>query len=98
MVEQVRNATLAVSTTALRVSNNYTGLGTKRSVIVLTNTGATNLTLSWGRQAVAGEGIILYPTGAWSESIDSAYIPSPLDIWVISSAAGGTLGIHERLI
>lgn len=46
--------------------------------------------------AVAGQGVFLYPTGSWSESVDSAFIPSSKPIWAVASAAGATLSIHER--
>lgn len=71
----------------------------RRIVMVYTNvsTGGQVISLGIGREAVAGTGIVLYPTGAWMESIDSVFKPTRQRITAIASAAGGALSIHERV-
>lgn len=97
MVEVVRNATLAVGTTPVVVSSDL--LIAQRKVFVATNTstGGQTITLSWGQEVAAGSGIVLTPMGSWSESIDNAFFPNPLQIYAVSSGAGGVLSLHERI-
>lgn len=94
-----RNAKLSVTNTSSALVSPYIA-GETRKVIALTNasTGGQIITLSWGNQAVANQGIVLQPGQSWVESIDSFYIPSNQDIWAISSAVGGILAIQERII
>lgn len=98
MSEQVRNAAMTIGTTSTIVSTNL--LEKQRRVLVLINTsiGGQTITLSWGQEAVANQGIVLTPNGSWSESIDSVFVPNELQIYGVSSAAGGTLSIHERVL
>jgi len=72
----------------------------QRKVFTITNTSTAGqiITIAFGKDAVAGQGIILYPSGAWSESIDNAYKPTNLRISAVSSAVGGTVTIHERVM
>jgi hypothetical protein len=99
MVERIRNSTLSVGVTSVKVSNQlYEG---QRAVLVLTNTstGGQVITIQVNEQAQAtGAGIVLYPGGSWSESVDSSFRPSNLEYWAIASAAAGTLAIHERIV
>jgi len=96
-VENIRNANVAVGTSAVLVSPQL--LQGQRQVITLVNTSTAGqiITLSWGQEASALSGIVLTAYGSWSESIDSAFIPSNANIWAISSAANGTLAIQERV-
>lgn len=99
LVDEVRNASVSVGTSATLVAEQL--LYGQRKAIVLTNisTGGQVIYLSVGQQPSAtGSGIPLYPAGSWSESLDSAFIPTNAQIWAISTAAAGTLAIHERLI
>ncbi len=97
MVEQVRNATITIGTTSQIISTEL--LAKQRRVFVVTNTstGGQTITLSWGQEAAAGNGIVLTPMGSWSESVDTAFSPSPLQIYAVSSAASGQVSIHERV-
>lgn len=94
----IRQGSVTVGTTSSNISPYLES--TLRKVLVITNTSTNgaNITLSWGSPAIAGYGIVLNPSGSWSESIDSAYVPSIQDIWAISSVANGTLAIQERII
>jgi hypothetical protein len=99
MGENVRNYSIAVTTSNIKVSEaQYPP--TVRKLITLTNTSTAGqvITIAFGKEAVAGEGIILYPTGMWNESLDSAFMPSQEEINAISSAIAGSLAIHERLV
>lgn len=97
MGENIRDADLTVGTTALMAA--LAPHPNKRTALAFTNTSITEqiLSLGFGKAAIAGRGIILYPGGSWSESVDSRFSPTNKEIWVISSATGGTLAIHERL-
>jgi len=98
MSERVRNAQLTIGTTSSIVAPEV--MGNQRRVLVLNNTstGGQVITVSWEQEAVAGKGIVLYPGGSWSEAVDSGYIPSPKQVYAVSSAAGGLLSIHERVL
>ena len=98
--EQVRNASLAVNTTPVVVSEEqYEGCA-QRKVIFITNTSAGGqvITLSPDTDAVAGVGIVIGPGGFYQDSADSGYIPNQSRISAVSNLAGGTLAIHERVI
>jgi hypothetical protein len=66
-------------------------------VITNTSTGGQIITLSPEAYAVAGAGIVLYPGAAWVECIDSSFAPTSRAIYAVSSAAAGTVGVHERV-
>ena len=93
-----RNAGLTVGTTPI-IAAQTLFIG-QRAVIVITNTstGGQIITIQVGQQAANDNaGIVLYPSGSWSESIDSGFLPQNADYWVRSSAAGGAIAIHERV-
>lgn len=93
-----KNSALSVGTTPTLLSP-VLPLGARKSLVITnTSTGGQIIYLAWGEVAQVGRGIALYPSGTWCESIDNAYIPSTQEIWTVSSAAGGTLAIQERLI
>ena len=99
MVEiNIRNAAVTIGTTPLKIAEPLI-LGQRQALsLVNTSTAGQIITLQWGQQAdVALAGIVLYPAGSWGESLDGAFIPSNLDVWAVSSAAGGTLAIQERI-
>lgn len=62
-----------------------------------TSTGGQIIYLTDGQPAVAGQGIVLYPTGGHSEAADPAYNPSNLAWSAIASAPGATLAVRRRL-
>jgi len=95
--ESVRNGVATVGTSVVQVSPQVqTGQVTAR-VFTNVSTGGQAISLSWGGDAVAGSGVVLYPAGSWSESLDSVFIPSNLSVSAIASAANGSLAIHERI-
>ena len=91
-----RDDLVAVGTSSVELSPET---NTQRNVIVITNTstGGQLITLAFAKEAVSGKGIVLFPTGAWAESIDSAFRPSNARITAIASGAGGQITIHERV-
>ena len=99
MVERIRNETMTIGTNSVLISEAQIGKS-QRKALVITNTsvGGQVMSLTWGQEAAAGIGVVLYGTGSWSESLDSKFTPSNERIYAISSAAGGTLAIHERII
>lgn len=71
----------------------------QRTALIVTNisTGGQTVTLNWGGEATANNGVVLYPGGTWSESRDAAFIPSNKDVWAVASGAGATIAVHERV-
>ena len=97
MVEHVRNSAQTIGATALIVVPTLE-VGKRNAIsIINTSTGGQIITLSWGVEAQAGKGIVLFTGGSWSESRDNVFTPSTEQIWAISSAAAGTLAIHDRI-
>lgn len=92
-----RDATFTVGATATEISPEITG---QRKVFSITNasTAGQIVTISFGKDAIAGSGIILYPSGAWTESLDNYFRPTNLRISAVSSAVGATVVIHERIL
>lgn len=96
--DRVRNASITVGTSAVLISEKLQ-LG-QRKALTLTNTSTAGqiITITFAQYPTAtGAGIVLYPAGSWSESLDSAFIPNNGEIWAISSGANGTLAVHERI-
>jgi len=93
-----REDTVSVGATSVQVSPE-TG-SKQRQALVLTNTstGGQVISLAWGRQAVAGKGIVLSPQEHHVEAIDHGFVPLNFEINAIADGAGGSLAIHERLI
>jgi len=96
---QIRNDYLSIGTTQQSVSAQVRE--GQRQVITFTNvsTGGETITLSLGQEALSLYGIPLTVFGSsWSGSVDSAFVPSNLQWYAVSSGAGGKLAIHERLV
>lgn len=91
------NSSVTVGTTSTQVSGDCFQ---QRSAIVITNTsiGGQIISLSIGQEAIANAGIQLGPGGVYQDSRDGAYFPSNQQINAISSLAGGTLAVHERIL
>jgi len=91
--ENLRNDTLAVGTSSVLVSPQR-----KRKEIVITNTStaAQNITLTFGKTAVAGKGVFLLPYSVWYSSQTEGFNVTNDEIYAISSAVAGQLSIFER--
>lgn len=98
MTQIIRNEQVTVGTSNTSVSSSITSGQRYSFTAVNTSTGGQVITLSWQTQASVNQGIVLYPGGSWSESVDSAFIPLNTEIFAVSSAAGGSLSIHERVL
>lgn len=72
----------------------------QRSAIIITNTSPAGqvINISIGEEAVIGEGIQLAVGGVYQDTRDGQYLPSNKQINAISSAAGGTVAIQERIL
>ena len=66
--------------------------------IVNTSAGGQVIYLGFGTQAAIGKGVPLSAGGYWVEDTDTIVYPTQKQITAISSAAGGTVAIHERTI
>jgi hypothetical protein len=98
MAENVRDSTLTIGTTSVMLVLQH--IPGERVALAITNTstGGQSLSMAWGKLAIAGQGVVLYPGGSWSESIDNRFTPSEKEIQVVSTAAGGTAAIHVRTL
>lgn len=68
-----------------------------RKVLVIRNTGTTNITLSFGNKiGVANEGILMQPNESVTDVKSEGYKPWQGTIQAISDVAGGKLSIFER--
>ena len=90
------NYTVAVGTTSTKVTDECFQ---QRVSLTITNTstGGQNISIGDGEEAVVGSGIVLSPGGVYNDSMDGAYKPSNSQINAISSAAGGTIAVKERI-
>jgi len=72
--------------------------GRRVSIILInTSTGGQVISLALGSEAAAGQGIVLSPGGSWMDSMDGGYYPTQQQVTAVSSLAGGTLAIQERI-
>lgn len=99
-MESMNSFEATIGTDTSLVSEEKAGTA-KRKVITLTNTdrNATGgvIYLNFDAEAVVGQGIPLYPTGTWSETIDNRYNPTNKRVFAIASIANTTLAVHERV-
>lgn len=94
-----RDTTVTVGTSSVEISPE-TGRK-QRSAVILTNTstGGQKIALAWGKDAVAGQGVVLLPGEHHVESWEKdGFLPLNMRIAACADAAGGTLAVHERLI
>lgn len=97
-MENDRNESITIGTTATIVSKSKENSLLRKSIIVInTSTSGQKITLAINTEAKDGAGIVLSPGGSWQDSEDDGYKPTQKLITAISNAAGGTLGIQERL-
>jgi len=72
----------------------------ERTFISITNTstGGQVINLAFGKEAQTGKGITLYPGGFYNESRDGINQITQKQISGISSLAGGTVSVAERVL
>ena len=99
MTENIVNKTVAVGTTSVVISPTIQAPSVRKLITITnTSTAAQLITISFGTTVAApGAGIVIYPAGSWSESLDSKFTPSQEQITVIASAINGAVGVHERI-
>jgi len=100
MGEINRNENITISHTAAQVvsverNNNN---GARVSIIIInTSTTGQSVTLAIDAPAVLNAGIVLNAGGHWQDSAEGGYLPTQKQITAISSAAGATIAIQERV-
>lgn len=95
--EEVREDSVTVGTSSVLVSEARPP-NRKRQEINFTNasTGGQILYYAYGIPAVAGKGGTIYPGGSLQGASGEGFKLTNSRIFFISSAAGGTLTVHER--
>lgn len=98
MAENIRNDTVTVDTSNIKICDDLPNA--ERTVLILTNTSTNGqiISLAFGQEATSGAGIVLSPGGHHSESKDAGYRVTTKALNAISSGAGGTLAVHERIL
>ena len=91
------NESQTIGTSAINVLPNRQALNQRRLSFIITNTGATTISLSIDKEAVASSGIILYTGGSIELTANGTYLPPNYKISAISSAANGTLSVYEEV-
>lgn len=99
MQENIRNTQIDVGTSPVVISEEQDGTTSERSVIVITNisTSTQVITISPADEAQATKGIPLNVGGWYCDSAEGGYKPTQRRITAISSAAGGSVSVHERV-
>ena len=99
--EQTRNVTLTIGNAAqVEVCPSREG----SQVLILertisnNSTGGQIISLAYNAEAVAGQGIVLQPAACRVEAYDGHYRPTLTNLNAISSAAGGSLSVFERIV
>lgn len=94
--ELVRNVSKTLATTSSVIMDSMPP-NSRRKQFILTNTSALGeaITIAHGADAIAGKGIVLYPTFTYQESRGADYQPFQGKITALGSAATATLAIHE---
>jgi hypothetical protein len=100
MEEIHRNASVTVGTDNTVISEERNPLVNYRKFISIINTSTAGqvINLTFTDEAGAGNGIQLNVGGYYAESEDTGFTPTNSRICGISSAAGGTVAVAERLI
>lgn len=95
-VQRNRNVAVSVGTASVEISPTRDQEERVLISIVNTSTGGQTISLAFGQEAAAGSGVVLYPGGFYQESRDTNKIVQE-QISAISSLAGGTVAVSERI-
>jgi len=94
--EPVRQETISVGTSQVSIANRRPQQN-RRAFYNIRNTGASNVTISFGGgAAVITEGQILKPGESMTDSTDTGYLCYQDSLNAIGDAAGGSILIIER--
>lgn len=94
-----RNVSISVGTDNVVISEDKSQNNVKRIFysIINTSTGGQIISISFTDEAGAGKGIPLSPGGQISESEDNGFQVTKSRISAVSSIAGGTIAVAERV-
>jgi len=95
---QFRQESLTIGTTSVELFPLVAEGERQIAFIKNTSTGGQKVSLAFGlgNKAVAGAGPTLDKGEAWIESIESTFLPTHENWFVVSDGAGATIAIYER--
>lgn len=98
-MENNRNVSISVGTSNVVLCDSRNPTVNYRSFfsIINTSTGGQVISITFTDEAGAGNGVVISPGGYYSESISEGFTPTNERICAISSGAGGTVAVSERL-
>lgn len=98
MAQRTGRKNNTIDTTNVCVSR-LMSVKSKRVLFVLQNvsTGTQKISISFGQDAVSGQGLVLSPGGIYQESRSEGFEPTNDDIYAVGDAAGGVLSVVERV-
>jgi len=96
MEEDIRSDSVTVGATAVRICTEREVK--PRSEIILTNSsaGGQSITLTFGREASTGAGVVLLPFAVYWATATYGYSPTQGSVWAVASGAGAVLSVMER--
>lgn len=97
MDENIRDEVLTIGTGSTKIALPLLQGQRTAFTVINTSTAGQTVSLHWGGEATAGEGIVIFPGGNWSESEDQVFKPSIKEVWAVADAAAATISIHERV-
>jgi hypothetical protein len=97
MEEFNRNISKVVSTSSIVISEQQAGGTSERTFIAISNLGTEPVFLAIGAISQLNSGVSISAGGVYAESQDSGFKPTQERIEAISSGAGATLAISERI-
>lgn len=89
---------LTIGTSVVVVSDTQTFSRRILFSLINTSTAGQVISIAFNSDAVNGQGIVLSPGGYYAESEDIQFKPTNEQITAVSSAAGGTLAVTERVV
>lgn len=92
-MDKVINKTMTIGTDSARLFEDNVPI--KEMIITNTSAAAQVISVSFGQESIALQGIVLQPTFSYSSPAGSIIDSSS---YAISSAAGGTIAIFARFV
>ena len=95
-----RNTSILVGTDNVVLSESKNIFQCYRSFFNFTNTstGGQVISITSTDEAGAGSGVVIYPGGYYGESKSEGFYPTNERICAVSSLAGGTVAVSERVV
>jgi len=88
---------ITVGTASAEISRQQTNSRRILFSLINTSTGGQSISIAFGQEAIAGQGIVLAPGGFYTESEDPGFKPTNEQITAIASGAGATLAMTMRV-